>query len=105
MCGQNSGQAATYAKFEQTDTHRFESFAPLKKTRWYVQSYLQQTDNYREELAKERSETERMFILTVLARKRRRAAAAQRENGWSSKAGQRIMSNSDPELHRLVERI
>ena len=62
----------------QTDTHRFESVAPPKKTRWHVQRYLQQTDDYREELAKARSETERMFILTVLARKeaegRRRSA-------------------------------
>ena len=43
-----------------------------------MQRYLQQTDDYREELAKARSETERMFILTVLARKeaegRRRSA-------------------------------
>jgi hypothetical protein len=53
------------------------SVAPLK-TRWHVQRYLQQTDDYREELAKERSETERKFILTMLARKeakgRRRSA-------------------------------
>jgi hypothetical protein len=45
-----------------------------------VHGFQQTTDDYREELAKERSETERMFILTVLARKeaesRRRSARA-----------------------------
>ena len=58
-------------QIEQTDTHSFESVAPLTKTRWHVRGFLQQTtsDDYREELAKERSETERMFILKVLERK------------------------------------
>jgi hypothetical protein len=39
-------------------------------------------DDYREQLASERSETERMLILAVLARReRQRAAAVQCENG------------------------
>ena len=69
-------------QIEQTGTHKFESVAPLKKTRWHVHGFLQQktSDDYREELARERSETERLFILTVLARKeaegRRRPARA-----------------------------
>ena len=70
------------AKLNRRGTQIFESVAPLKKTRWHVHGFLQQatSDNYREELARERSETERLFILTVLARKeaegRRRAVRA-----------------------------
>jgi hypothetical protein len=65
-------------QIEQTGTQIFESVAPLKKTRWHVHGFLQQTtDDYREELAKERFETERLFIRKVLASKeaenRRRA--------------------------------
>jgi hypothetical protein len=36
-----------------------------------------------------------------LRARRRKTAAAQREYGWSLKAGQRMMSNSDPDLLRL----
>jgi hypothetical protein len=69
-------------KLNRRGTQIFASIAPLKKTRWHVHGFLQQKtlDDYREELAKERSETERLFILTVLARKeaegRRRSARA-----------------------------
>ncbi len=44
-----------------------------------MQRFLKQKTfkNYRELLAKERSETERMFLLKVLGGRRRKTAAAQ----------------------------
>ena len=70
----------------QTGHQIFESVAPPKKTRWHVHGLLKadNSDDYREELAKERSETERLFILTVLARKE--AAEGKRGGGRSSAA-------------------
>jgi mannose-6-phosphate isomerase-like protein (cupin superfamily) len=49
----------------------FENIASQKKTERHVQGFLQQTtsDDYREELAKERFETERLFIGKLLASK------------------------------------
>jgi hypothetical protein len=54
-----------------------------------VHGLLQQTtsDNYREELAKERSETERLFILTVLARKEAEGRRLQVSMDGRQKAG------------------
>jgi hypothetical protein len=72
------GQAFECAKLNRQGTWIFESIAP-EKTERHVYGFLQQatSDDYREELAKERFETERLFIRKVLASKeaenRRRA--------------------------------
>jgi mannose-6-phosphate isomerase-like protein (cupin superfamily) len=57
-------------QIEQTGRADIGSIAP-EKTGRHVQGFLQQTmsDDYREELADERAETERLFILKVLAKR------------------------------------
>ena len=56
-------------------------------------------DNYLDLLANERSETERLFILKVLERKKAETSTAQGEDRWSLEATQNPMA--DPELLRL----
>ena len=59
--------------------------------------------NYLELLAKERSQTERLFILKVLARTKAEDAAALCEDGRSLKAKQETIACPDLELLRLED--
>jgi hypothetical protein len=52
-------------------------------------------------VAKERTETERFFILKVLARKEAETAHVRCEDGTSLKDRERLMANPDLELLRL----
>ena len=88
MASPSPPRTAEVAKLNRQGAWVSESIAS-KKTGRHVHGFLQQTtsDDYREELAKERFETERLFIRKVLARKeakiRRRAerGMADREAG------------------------
>ena|SRR5882762_1965751 len=58
-------------------------------------------DDYREELANERSEAERVFRLKVLAKKEVKNSAARCGDGSSMKDCRATMANPDLELLRL----
>jgi hypothetical protein len=87
-----TGQAVNEYQFEQTGHQDTESLASQGERK--MQRFLKQdtSQNYHVLLAKERSEAERVFLLTVLARKgaedRRRPV-----RGWLIVQGQRLVES------------
>src|ERR1700730_4685793 len=78
--------------FEQTGHQVTWSLVPQRDEGRGMQRFLKTFKNYRELLAKERSETERMFLLKVLGRKEaenRRRSIALARNGATLQDGPR----------------